>query len=311
MAARMDIAFPSGAQGDLCRGWLYPSERKSAPIIVMAHGLGGVKEMRLDAYAERFAAAGFTCLVFDYRHVGASDGEPRQVIEVPLQLADWASAISHARKIRPSSPVVLWGSSLAGGHVLAAGTTNGPIAAIVSQCPHTSGLAAAGQLDLTTMIRVTGLALRDLAAKALNRPPVMVPLVARPGTTALMNRPGDDEVALRLAETAGGAVPPNEAAARIGLSIGTYSPGRKVADLRCPILFCLCATDHVAPPSAARRYAKGASNAEIREYPIGHFDIYMGQPFERAVADQIEFLQRHLLQPQQTRLPGPSPLPSV
>jgi len=260
----------------------------------MAHGLGGVKEMRLDAYAERFAARGYTCLVFDYRHVGASDGQPRQVIEVSLQLADWASAISHARKIRPSSPIVLWGSSLAGGHVLAAGASNSHIAAIVSQCPHTSGPAAVGQLDLATAVRITGLALRDLVAKVLKRAPVMASLAAHPGSIALMNGPGVYDVASKLLETAGSAAPPNEAAARIGLIIATYSPGKRTRELHCPVLFCLCAKDQVAPASVARRYAQAASKAEIMEYPVGHFDIYMDEPFERVIVDQIRFLQKHV-----------------
>lgn len=30
-------------------------------------------------------------------------------------------------------------------------------------------------------------------------------------------------------------------------------------------------------------------------YPDGHFDIYVGELFERAVNDQLEFLTRHLL----------------
>ena len=29
-------------------------------------------------------------------------------------------------------------------------------------------------------------------------------------------------------------------------------------------------------------------------YPIGHFDVYSGRPFERAVADQLHFLGRHV-----------------
>jgi fermentation-respiration switch protein FrsA (DUF1100 family) len=294
MDERFNIEFLSGTEGGLCRGWLYPSGYESAPIIVMAHGLGGVKEMRLDAYAERFTANGYTCLVFDYRYVGTSDGQPRQVIEVSLQLEDWASAISHARKLRPSSPIVLWGSSLAGGHVLAAGAANGQIAAIISQCPHTSGPAAVSQLDFRTIARITGLALLDLAAKALKRPPVMVPLAARPGSTALMNGPGDYEVANKLLETAGIAKPPNWAAARIGLIIATYSPGTRARELQCPILFCLCSKDQVAPASVARRYAKEARMAEIAEYPVGHFDIYMDEPFERVIVDQIEFLRKHV-----------------
>ena len=55
----------------------------------MAHGFGACKEGRLDAFAERFAAAGMAALVFDYRHFGASTGEPRQLIDIDRQHADW------------------------------------------------------------------------------------------------------------------------------------------------------------------------------------------------------------------------------
>jgi len=47
---RTDVVFPSGDGS--CGAWLYePAGGASGSIIVMAHGLGGVKEMRLDAYA--------------------------------------------------------------------------------------------------------------------------------------------------------------------------------------------------------------------------------------------------------------------
>ena len=70
---RTDVTFASGTE--TCAAWLYEPQTASSapdPIIVMAHGLGGVKEMRLDAFAERFSAAGYRCLVFDYRHFGDS-----------------------------------------------------------------------------------------------------------------------------------------------------------------------------------------------------------------------------------------------
>ena len=50
--------------------------------------------MRLDTFAERFAAAGYSCLVFDYRHFGDSDGAPRQLLSIRRQLDDWAAAIA-------------------------------------------------------------------------------------------------------------------------------------------------------------------------------------------------------------------------
>ena len=45
----------------------------------------------------------------------------------------------------------------------------------------------------------------------------------------------------------------------------------------------------------AQAAAARAPHAEVRTYPGGHFDIYVGTTFERAVADQVEFLTRHLL----------------
>ena len=46
------------------------------PVIVMGHGFGGVRALRLYAYAERFVAAGYLVVVFDYRGFGESDGAP-------------------------------------------------------------------------------------------------------------------------------------------------------------------------------------------------------------------------------------------
>jgi hypothetical protein len=34
--------------------------------------------------------------------------------------------------------------------------------------------------------------------------------------------------------------------------------------------------------------------AEVKYYPIGHFDIYIGDDFEKAVSDQLEFFKKHL-----------------
>ena len=76
--------------------------------------------------------------------------------------------------------------------------------------------------------------------------------------------------------------------------VGLYRPGRSARNVKAPILFCICDTDAVAPAGAALRYAATASRGEVKRYPVGHFDIYRREPFEHAVADQTEFLVRHL-----------------
>jgi hypothetical protein len=58
---------------------------------------------------------------------------------------------------------------------------------------------------------------------------------------------------------------------------------------------CVCEKDSVAPAKAALRHAARAPRVDARSYPIGHFEIYWGDGFERAVGDQIEFLRQHLI----------------
>jgi alpha-beta hydrolase superfamily lysophospholipase len=65
--------------------------------VILAHGFGGTREARLWAFAERFRAAGIAALVFDYRHFGDSEGEPRQLLSISRQLDDWRAAIAFAR----------------------------------------------------------------------------------------------------------------------------------------------------------------------------------------------------------------------
>jgi len=111
------------SQGLRCAGWLYLSDDLKSgerrPAIVMAHGFSAVKEMYLDAFAERFVAAGFVTLVFDYRYQGASEGEPQGRIIPAEQHEDYRNAITWV-SLRPevdSSRIGVWGSSYSGAHV--------------------------------------------------------------------------------------------------------------------------------------------------------------------------------------------------
>ncbi|MCB0113825.1 MAG: alpha/beta hydrolase, partial [Caldilineaceae bacterium] len=108
--------------GTPVRGWFYAPTNHAAPVscVVMAHGLGGVMAMGLGRYARRFQAVGHAVLVFDYRGWGQSDGEPRHLAWIPHQLADWRAAVTYARSRAEvdAKRIVLWGTSLSGGHVL-------------------------------------------------------------------------------------------------------------------------------------------------------------------------------------------------
>ena len=75
---RRDLAFDSG--GTRCAAWLW-ADAQPRPCVVLAHGFGATRVARLDAYAERFADAGFAALAFDYRGFvfNPDSGELREV----------------------------------------------------------------------------------------------------------------------------------------------------------------------------------------------------------------------------------------
>lgn len=293
MVPREDVWFNSGH--DRISAWLYcPDRSGDAPLIVMAHGLGAVRTMRLDAYAERFSAAGYACLVFDYRNFGDSEGQPRQVLDVRMQLQDWVAAVAYARTLPgiDGHRIALWGTSFAGGHVIATAARLPGIAAVVSQCPFTDSVASFGTLSPWVSARITALAVRDLVAARFGGGPVMVPTAGHPGEVALMNAPDAYPGYLELMPD--GVSVRNEVAARIGVKLLPYRPGRLAGKVPCPILFCVCETDSVAPAGPTLRYAAAAPRGEVKIYPEGHFAIYVGEAFERVVADQIAFFDKHL-----------------
>ena len=294
MTQREDVWFDSG--DDRISAWLYrPASNDATPLLVMAHGLGAVRTMRLDAYAERFSAAGCACLVFDYRNFGDSEGEPRQVLDIGMQLADWAAAVAHARTLPgiDHDRIGIWGTSFGGGHVITTAARLPGIAAVVAQCPFTDGIASLRAINPLTTARITAQAVRDVVGSRLGRPPVLIPTAGKPGELACMTAPDAYPGYLGLMPD-GGQVR-NEIAARIGLQVATYRPGRHTAKIGCPILFCVCETDSVAPAGPTLRYAAKAPRGEVKVYPEGHFAIYVDEAFERVVADQLAFLDKHLM----------------
>src|SRR3954447_22799580 len=290
---RLDVAFPSA--GDECRGWLLMPDAEDPPLVILGHGLGATREYGLEPYAERFADAAIAALAFTYRHFGDSGGRPRQLLDIERQLGDWAAALAYARSLDgiDHDRIALWGTSFAGGHVIeAAARDRRGVAAVVSQCPFTDGLAATRAASPRSLARAVVPALRDELARLRRKPPVLVPLVGPHGSPALMTSP-DSEPGYRA------LVPPgvpfeNGVSARFLTHVGLYRPGRSARKVNAPILFCICDTDAVAPAETALRYAATAPRGEVKHYPVGHFDIYLGEPFEHAVADQTAFLVREL-----------------
>jgi pimeloyl-ACP methyl ester carboxylesterase len=296
-SSRKDVSFK--VKGTALSAWLYLPENLSAPIpcIIMGHGFGGTKDMGLESYAVRYQEAGFAVLIFDYRHFGKSEGKPRQLIWIPYELEDWFAAIRYARGLKEIDPdrIALWGTSMSGGHVIVIAAKDNHIACVIAQCPGLDGRASAKMafknLGIGHILRMMMHGQRDIVRSWLGLSPHKIPIVGKPGSIACITTSDAYDGYGKFASE--NFI--NEACARIIVRGDKYRPVKHAQNVRCPVLLQICDHDSITPKSAAEETEKRLGKyAEAIHYPIGHFDIYIGDNFEKAVSDQLEFFKKHL-----------------
>lgn len=291
MTTPQDIRIPTN--GGQLAAYVYrpDSPGQDVPCIVMAHGFSATRDDGLPAYAEAFRDAGYAVVLFDYRHFGASTGQPRQLLDIGRQREDYRTVVAWARGLDGVDPeqIVLWGSSFSGGHVLAVAATDPRIAAVISQAPFTDAVAALLAVPLKILPSMTLAGLRDQIGAWRGHPPRLLPAIGEPGTVAAMTSPG----AKRGFEAmlAPDSLWRNEFTARLMLRFAFDRPGRRTAQLHMPLLLCVCDGDTTTPPGPTIRAAHRAPRGELRRYPYGHFDIYEDPQVK---TDQIDFLRRVL-----------------
>ena len=296
MSDREDLAFES--HGVTCRGYLYRPEAAhgDVPCIVMGHGFAATRDAGLAPFAEAFAAAGYAVFVFDYRHFGASGGEPRQLLVPSREIEDWLSAIRFVRTLDgiDSDAIGIWGTSFGGGLVTAVAARDQQVKAVIAQCPMMDGAASVqaviGYAGIVAATRLTLHAGIDIARSLLGMTPHYIASAGKPGEVAAMSASDcyDGYLAL-MPENA-----PNEVAARIGATLMFFRPVRVASQVKCPALILICDTDTVAPVKSAEKAAARMAQSEVKRYPVGHFDIYQGEARAQSLKDQLEFLNRYL-----------------
>jgi uncharacterized protein len=295
--SREEVRFRSGDAD--CAATLYrpsTSNGDTLPCVVLAAGVSQTRRDGFARFAERFADAGFAALNFDYRHLGDSEGEPRQLIDFKKQRADLTAAIAFARTLDGVDPerVAVWGFSFGGGHVVDAAARDDRLAAAIAMCPFADGLAFTLAGDVRNTIRLMGAAGRAV----LTRRPIRLPLFGPPGALVVFTQPE----AARAFEAVRGEgslwrnevlVLPSQPAARI-------RPVRAAPRVSCPLLVGLGSNDTMVPSRPIERTARRAPRGELLRYPGGHVDGFLDQ-FEQVVTEHIGFLNRHLLAPHRAR----------
>jgi len=293
---REKVRFISGDAD--CAAWFYPGT--NGACVIMTGGFGVTKEPATDPFAKAFNEAGFAVLAFEYRRLGESSGEPRLVLSLKDQLADWQAAIEYAATLPGVVPtrLAIWGFSAAGGHVFRMAARNPRLAAAIAQAPNADNVAASRRASRyqtpLAMLRFVGRGVVDTVGGLLGRRPLLVPLTGEPGTVALLTTPDGRQGGQVLSP--GNRYPDwqQAVAARSALSLLRYRPGTVAPRIQPPLLVVVCDDDQTAGVEPSVRVAERAPRGELVRLPGGHYAPFLSG-HEQAVNAELEFLRRHVL----------------
>ncbi len=282
------------SSGDRCDAlFYYPAGERNElrPAVIMAHGLGAEMSFKLHSFADRFAQEGIAVFMFDYRGFGKSEGAPRQLINPFRHLQDWRAALEYVKGKNEIDPdrIALWGTSFSAGHALSLAARHPEIKGVSAQVPFLDGPPSVLQLGALEIMKLSWAGVRDILRTATGRPPSHIPIVGKPGKTALMNKPDCWSGYLSLAPDNSGWE--NRCPARIALTLPFYRPISKFSKINCPCLLVNAEKDSLFSPKTIRKGAKKIANCEVIDLDCGHFGPYAGTLFEKAVNAQTRFFK--------------------
>jgi fermentation-respiration switch protein FrsA (DUF1100 family) len=298
---RRDVTFLS--QGLKCAGWLYvpdglgKGERR--PAIVMAHGFSATKEMYLGDFADRFVAAGFVVLVFDYRYFGESEGEPRSQLIPSEQHEDYRNAITWV-SLQPevdASRIGVWGSSYSGGHVLHLAAFDRRISAAVAQVPLTDGWSNAQRLMRAD---VFGQFIEALGQDRLQRyrdgTINYVKVVAPEGEPSALPTP-ESYVWFTKASQSVAPTWKNQVTMESMEKFLEYSPAANIYRISpTPLLMVVASDDRLTPTDlAVAAYERAREPKQLVLLPGGHFDAYSDPGLSLSASAATDWFRRHLM----------------
>lgn len=294
--------------GIALRGNCFKAKGDRTPVIVMTQGLTLLKEHYIDDTARRFQAAGISALVYDHRGFGSSEGLPRHEVNPLQQAEDYHDAVTAAMSQPGVDPdrVAIWGIGHSGGASMIAAGDDPRVKVVILNMPFTSGALdasafPAGTLDQAWRNREAAVASSSPDTKYVKLwPDSLANALGQEGERTFLS--GEDawnfiSGGLKRSEPAGTPWE-NKITLQSFYYIAKAEPKDFISKIAPRHLLYLAAEqDPLTGPLEGHKkvFEKAGENAEFEVLKPHHLATYFGDPFEAAIAVQLEFLKRKLL----------------
>ena len=256
--------------------------------------------MVADRYAEVFARAGVSALLYDHRNLGISGGEPRQEINPWVQSRGYRDAITFASTLARHDPsrIAIWGDSYSAGQVFLVAACDSRVRAVVAQCPVFGATAPQPDPDAFAAIHAA-FDSGDVSGTPGDRTgPLPVVSPDQAGTPSLLA----PIQAFRWFVEYGGRFGSgwlNTTTRIIPSNIPPFSPYLCVPHVTAPSLMLVAPGDemvHANPRVSREAFESLPGEKEWHDLDGGHFGLlyYPGALFDEASSIQADFLIRQL-----------------
>lgn len=269
----------------------HPDTQESVPVIVLCHGFCGIQELLLPGFAQAFVQAGYAAVTFDYRGFGASGGEQGRLVP-SMQIEDILTVITYVKTLPgiEATRVGLWGTSLGGGHVLAAAANDPSVKAVVSQLGFADGEQVVTRNMTDAEKEAFTVTIERMHEKKNHTGKEMFVSITKVLT---------DEQSKAFVEENRRRYP----AMDIKIPFLTvremlnYKPKNHASRVACPVFVVVAGNDGVNPPDQGIALFESVTASIKRlhvEENAGHYDIYEGKHFDHCVGEQIDWFREHV-----------------
>lgn len=269
------------------RKHLVTDQNRKNKTILMCHGFAGVQDLFFPKYAEKFVEEGFDVVTFDYNGFGESQGDTE--IIPTNQINDILNIILYIKRDEDlkDNKLFLWGTSLGGLYVLKLAALKEEVKGVYAQITFANGLR-----NNTLGLDKEGIEkyinqIENIKYKEISEnKKLLLPL------KKLLS----DEQSKGFLEEYKDKFP-NLLNIKLSLStikhINELVVDNDLSSIKVPVLLGKAKNDVVNSPEEMNYiFDKINSEKKLIEFDCGHYEIYVGEIFEKAIKEQIEWFSK-------------------